>query len=617
VATIQSHVEELERRALELQPDVERTARQAQEIRKFRGTSEGLVEQADVIRSKSLGNVVSGLESDLQYLLRDLTAAQKLPVNEPSLVDVRWTCPSASGRAYDKRDLNSIKTVLVEHTATLGNVTPESLATTHLGQGKVGIACHFLVGSDGTIYWTQPIEVAVTHTLDPELNRDSIAVNLAGNFGGEAPGEAQLEATADLLAWLVSVFGLGLQAIRGRRELEAVSSPGAQWMRGANYKSTLLALIRERLDGHPGSGALQMRARGVFATQTAGRVPKPQVVDVVDSLPKHPTLAPYPHRTVPISVVAIHHTDTPRTMTVKQLAQYHVYGVRNDAKGNLVKAQWPGIGYHFVIASDGTIYQTQREQTRSYHVGGKGNAFCIGIAFIGRFMRYGYNGKLQPAEDQIPTAAQLQNGGQLVAWLMQEFNIAPEKVMGHKDVVGGVTACPGEHWEGGLKWRHLLQQEIQTALNPAQECKGSQPMEHYLLFWDRGTSWAAEDWKSAQNYIAHFRPTTGFSVQDALQARHVTIVGSAAGVSASDEARLTAACVQVHRLGGATEKATKAMLDDLVAKNTPWPGAPPCVLQAGTETKSLDMQSADEGVNLDFEPDEWTVPENWEQLLVR
>ncbi len=96
--------------------------------------------------------------------------------------------------------------------------------------------------------------------------------------------------------------------------------------------------------------------------QGGSGVSKPAMTDVVDSLPKHPTLPPYERRTSPVRRVVIHHTDTPSTMTVRQIADYHVNGERRDANGNLVKAQWPGIGYHYVIGPDGTIYQTNRER---------------------------------------------------------------------------------------------------------------------------------------------------------------------------------------------------------------------------------------------------------------
>jgi hypothetical protein len=99
-------------------------------------------------------------------------------------------------------------------------------------------------------------------------------------------------------------------------------------------------------------------------------------------------------------------------------------------------------------------------------------------------------------------------------------------------------------------------------------------MEHYLLFWEHGQDWASADWKNAQDYIARFRPTTGFSVADARLARHVTIVGGDAGVTGTEEATLLAAGVKVHRLAGQDEAATKALLSKLVADGTPWPGAP-------------------------------------------
>jgi N-acetyl-anhydromuramyl-L-alanine amidase AmpD len=615
VATIESEVEELERRALDLQPDVGRIAMLAQEALKLKRASETLVEQAGQVRVGALSGLVSGLENDLALLHRDLTAAQDVLADEPPLVDMRWMIPGSSDCAYSKRSLSHIKTIVVEHTATLEDVAPEGLARTHVEQGKPAIACHFLVGRAGTIYWTQPFEVAVTHSLIPEINRDSIAVSLAGSFNGEPPGTVQLNATADLLAWLLGIFGLDVTAIQGRRELEAVSSPGAQWLHGTNYKATLLALVRQRLEGSSKDITQPMQTRGQLASEKTGKVPRPQIVDVVSSLPKHPTLGAYPNRSVPISVIAIHHTDTSKKATVQQIAQYHVYGVRRDAKGTLIKAQWPGIGYHFVISPNGTIYQSQREQTQSYHVGGKANSYCLGISFIGRFMRLGLDGKTQSEQDQIPTPEQLRSGGQLVAWLMQEFDIPLEKVMGHRNVVGGYTACPDEHWEAGVKWRDLLRSEIQAAVDAVQGGDGSRPLEHYLLFWDHGTSWAAGDWTSAQDYIAHFRPTTGFSVDDAMQSRHVTIVGGPCGVSTDDEARLRAAGIDVHRLSGADEAETRAMLDGLVAANTPWPGAPPAEPRTAREAKPLDTElTIDENLG-DLWPDEWTVPDDWERLL--
>ncbi len=108
------------------------------------------------------------------------------------------------------------------------------------------------------------------------------------------------------------------------------------------------------------SGEDQTAARPV-GRRNAERVAKPAIVGLVDKLPKHPTLPPYEPRSRPISMIVIHHTDTTRTTTV-QTAQYHVYGERRDFNGNLIKAQWPGVGYHFLVGADGVIYQGQRDR---------------------------------------------------------------------------------------------------------------------------------------------------------------------------------------------------------------------------------------------------------------
>ncbi len=89
----------------------------------------------------------------------------------------------------------------------------------------------------------------------------------------------------------------------------------------------------------------------------------------------------------------------------------------------------------------------------------------------------------------------------------------------------------------------------------------------------------------------------------------MVIVGGDAGVSGQDEARLRTAGVDVHRLAGANEAQTKAMLDALVAADTPWPGAP--------RTPDLPTDPGSLPTDPLAGPDEWTVPDNYETEAVR
>ena len=89
-----------------------------------------------------------------------------------------------------------------------------------------------------------------------------------------------------------------------------------------------------------------------------------------------------------------------------------------------------------------------------------------------------------------------------------------------------------------------------------------------MLFWHRGAgNWAEWDFVSSIDYIAMFKPTVGFSVAEAKQAKYVTIVGGTGGVPASAETQLKAAGCQVERLSGRTQEETNQMLYDLVSQN--------------------------------------------------
>jgi len=640
LAMLRELVEKLEGRVDELQPDIQRIAEIAAQVSHLRQTVDDLVGKAE--KAEALRQSVNELLAEVERLEADMGITPGVTVPQPPMEDVRATLPVHASKRYPTRSVREIRRIVIHHTVTRPDIAPERIAQVQVNRGKPGITYHFLITGEGTIYWTQPLEAVTEQTLVEEVNADGVAVALAGNFMEVVPSDAQLESAAHLVAWLLSTLRLDTEAVFGRNELDRrVASPGAQWLRGARFKDTLLAQaqaileeagecakvvaqLRQQVRGLQAKVAqlqeladqvqpLQQRVHDLQETvaqqqaeiaqlqaRCRGIMQKPEMIDVVDSLPKHPTLR-YEKRTRPISTIVIHHTDTPKTHTVEQVALYHIYGKRKDEQGHWVKREWPGIGYHYVIAPDGTIYWCQRHETRSYHAGGEANNYGLGVSLIGRFLKRNYDGTPQPPEDQLPTPEQLRSTSRLVAWLMQELEIPSlDQVIGHKEVA--LTTCPGDQWKVGANWKNLLHQQIRAVLEGREKA-----IEHYLLFWDHGTAWAELDWRNAQDYIAHFRPTTGFSTNDAMSAQHVTIVGGPAGVSGEEEARLRAVGVDVHRLAGADEAETKAMLDELVEKGTPWPGAPP--LERETAKRVTRGPAAEPPSEL--LADEWTVPDDW------
>lgn len=157
-----------------------------------------------------------------------------------------------------------------------------------------------------------------------------------------------------------------------------------------------------------------------------------EIVNITDRMPAKPAYWPngrmVVRRLASIRQIVIHHTVTPDMFDPAGIARYHVYS-----------RQYPVVGYTYMIQTDGTIYQVNALSTVSWHVAGA-NTRSIGVALIGTFT-------LSP-----PGASQLEAAGRLIRHLHDLLG-RPVPVVGHKEVPGNATACPGDTW---LTWRKYL-----------------------------------------------------------------------------------------------------------------------------------------------------------------
>lgn len=139
------------------------------------------------------------------------------------------------------------------------------------------------------------------------------------------------------------------------------------------------------------------------------------IKDVTQSLPKHPEKS-YPFRPIKaITHLAVHHSltdDIPGGGDVVAFARYHI----NDLG-------WPGIGYHYVIDADGTIYKCNPATRKTYHVG-KHNYYALGLCLVGDFRHY------------KPPDVQFQALIELGSVLRPAYSIAIRNVLGHNEFPG-------------------------------------------------------------------------------------------------------------------------------------------------------------------------------------
>lgn len=119
------------------------------------------------------------------------------------------------------------------------------------------------------------------------------------------------------------------------------------------------------------------------------------------------------------NLIILHHAAA-KSCTAEDVHRWHV--------GN----GWAGIGYHYLVRKDGTIYRGRPEDTVGAHAYGA-NSHSIGVCFEGNYQ----------VEQTMP-AAQLAAGQALVADIKRRWGIT--KVIGHKDVAGSTTDCPGKYF---------------------------------------------------------------------------------------------------------------------------------------------------------------------------
>lgn len=154
-----------------------------------------------------------------------------------------------------------------------------------------------------------------------------------------------------------------------------------------------------------------------------------KVISLIGQLPVHPTESYVKRDLRRIEFHAIHHTASNRNVTPQQVANYHI------------SLGWPGIGYTFFIAADGTIYQTNEANTMSFATRNE-NHRVISTVLTGNFVG-----------GEMPTPAQLQAAHWLHHTYLPKLFGRKLPLKGHKEIPGQQTTCPGTDWD----WHELIE----------------------------------------------------------------------------------------------------------------------------------------------------------------
>jgi N-acetyl-anhydromuramyl-L-alanine amidase AmpD len=354
------------------------------------------------------------------------------PAPAPEIVDVRATMPRGE-RPYQQRQVEEIRYLVLNHTGAPPVVPLQTLAQAHVNSGYPGIAYNYFITHAGQIYQLTDLEEAATEF---EWSMEGLNIALEGDFNESVPPREQLEAAADLCVWLMNKLPqIKADQVVGLCDLIETTSPGLTFQEGPTWRRHLHDAIQIRLRRQTGRHSAAPGPR-------RPPLPMPAIQDITTRLPRDPQ-GFFSRRPEDITSIIINHT-----------------GVNPDYPLDVITNGFrerglPGILYQYLITEEGTILQTQPllqvvDGERDYI------ANAINVAFAGSF------------DQTIPTQAQLQAGGALIAWLLSEHpQLMPADIKGVNELLPHNS--PGEQWLQGRRWKDLLLRAVQAATErPAQ-----------------------------------------------------------------------------------------------------------------------------------------------------
>jgi len=154
---------------------------------------------------------------------------------------------------------------------------------------------------------------------------------------------------------------------------------------------------------------------GASTLAIAGTMTALQVNNIIDILPKNHSKHYGKRSLSAIKYLVIHHSAIDG-FSPFDYARWHI------------KRGWPGIGYHYVIDTDGKVDKTNELDTISYHVKGH-NTASVGISMSGNLSKH------------PPTKAQLDSLVKLIKELKTQLGTRL-MVKGHRELSS--TQCPGK-----------------------------------------------------------------------------------------------------------------------------------------------------------------------------
>lgn len=130
------------------------------------------------------------------------------------------------------RSSEEIKYLVIHHSVTNHEATPDDIALIHKNKGWGGIGYHFVITKDGMVYYVGDIGTARANVAD--MNEKVIGICMVGDFTRHLPSDEQIAST-HLLCKFFLFSAPSIPNVKdwndvvGHKELSSTACPGSSW----------------------------------------------------------------------------------------------------------------------------------------------------------------------------------------------------------------------------------------------------------------------------------------------------------------------------------------------------------------------------------------------------
>jgi len=130
------------------------------------------------------------------------------------------------------RPWSQLQGLLIHHSVTKHEATPDDIALLHKARGWAGIGYHFVITKDGMVHYVGDISTARAHVLNK--NEKFLGIVMVGDFTKHLPSDEQIISAHELCKFFFfqtpSLPTLtGWSQLGGHKDQQATACPGSSW----------------------------------------------------------------------------------------------------------------------------------------------------------------------------------------------------------------------------------------------------------------------------------------------------------------------------------------------------------------------------------------------------